>query len=438
MIVYIPDDNYDEGAYVTDFLLGELLGLTYSIKKHDAHSGYLMELKNKSRIIIEKHVSFYNNNYLDEKNIPETIIFATHSFFPEKNIPVIFGTDKMIITPHQIICGIDIFASVFFMLTRWEEYVTKTRDIHNRFPAKASLAYQAGFLHRPIINEYAEMLYTMLIASGCTGKRKKQRFTIIPTHDVDEIYFRCSIKNIAGDILKRKHLQGAFIRLKSRMKKENHYDTFDWLMDVSEKHNLKSRFYFLSGGTSVYDNMFSLDDPFVHSLIKKINDRGHIIGFHPSYNAYNDAGLFLKEKKKLETLTRDRITEGRNHFLRCELPRTWNIWDEQGMKIDSTLSYHDHAGFRCGTADEFPVFDFINKKVLAVRERPLIVMDVSLWSYQGLSLEECMEKLWFYKSVCQKYSMPYTILFHNSSFNPIHWPGWKEVYENIFNSAPVR
>jgi hypothetical protein len=432
MIVHIPEGNFDEIKYVVDFLIGELLGLSYRIEKQHSHSGYLIELKNKFRIIIENHFLFKSNRYLEQKNIPDTIMFAAHSFCPEKNIPVIFGTDRIRVTPGEITCGIDIFASVFFMLTRWEEYVRKVKDIHNRFPAKASLAYKAGFLERPIINEYAEMLYAMLVSMGYKGERKKRRFTIIPTHDVDQIYFPCSLKNIAGDILKRKDPQGAFIRLKSRIKRENHYDTFDWLMDVSGKHSLKSRFYFLSGGTSCYDNMYSLDDPFIHRLIQKIKDRGHIIGFHPSYNAYNDTTLFLEEKKKLETLTGDQVTEGRNHFLRCELPHTWNIWNEHGMHMDSTLSYHDHAGFRCGTADEFPVFDFINKKVLTVRERPLIVMDVSLWNYQRLTREECMEKLLLFKSVCQKYLMPYTILFHNSSFNPIHWPGWKEVYENIF------
>ena len=71
-------------------------------------------------------------------------------------------------------CGIDIFASSFFMLTRWEEYVNKIRDMHNRFPAYASLACKNNFLDRPIVNEYVEMLWNMLKFLGCKQEKKKR------------------------------------------------------------------------------------------------------------------------------------------------------------------------------------------------------------------------------------------------------------------------
>jgi len=40
------------------------------------------------------------------------------------------------------------------MLTRYEEVVKSVKDEHERFPARASLAYREGFLMRPIVNEY--------------------------------------------------------------------------------------------------------------------------------------------------------------------------------------------------------------------------------------------------------------------------------------------
>ena len=66
--------------------------------------------------------------------------------------------------------GLDIFGSVFFMITRYEEVVKSDRDEYDRFPAAASLAYQEGFLDRPIVNEYLEILWTCMkrlwLASG--------------------------------------------------------------------------------------------------------------------------------------------------------------------------------------------------------------------------------------------------------------------------------
>ena len=44
------------------------------------------------------------------------------------------------------------------MLSRYEELIVLDRDSHNRFAAESSIAFKAGFLDRPIINEYLEIL----------------------------------------------------------------------------------------------------------------------------------------------------------------------------------------------------------------------------------------------------------------------------------------
>ncbi|MCS7165160.1 MAG: hypothetical protein RMJ51_02630 [Candidatus Calescibacterium sp.] len=53
-----------------------------------------------------------------------------------------------------ITLGIDLFASCFFMLSRWEEYVINKKDIHHRFSGLSSLAYRKGFLEKPIVNQF--------------------------------------------------------------------------------------------------------------------------------------------------------------------------------------------------------------------------------------------------------------------------------------------
>ena len=48
------------------------------------------------------------------------------------------------------------------MLSRYEEAVLLDRDDHDRFPATASIAYKTGFLDRPIIDEYVEILWVAM------------------------------------------------------------------------------------------------------------------------------------------------------------------------------------------------------------------------------------------------------------------------------------
>jgi len=56
----------------------------------------------------------------------------------------------------------DIFAASFYLLSRYEEYLPHVKDIHNRFSAKDSIAYQHDFLKSPIVDIWAFKLLEKL------------------------------------------------------------------------------------------------------------------------------------------------------------------------------------------------------------------------------------------------------------------------------------
>lgn len=89
-----------------------------------------------------------------------------------EKMPVLFGTGDLEMRDDSIICGSDLFAGAFFMLTRWEEHVVKERDVHGRFCSSNSLASRFGFLNRAIVNEYIEYLWNMIYYLDSTAKRK--------------------------------------------------------------------------------------------------------------------------------------------------------------------------------------------------------------------------------------------------------------------------
>ena len=379
--------------------------------------------------------------YLNEKNIPKKVKFVKNQFIIEKNIPVIYGNDELKVNENEIICDIDIFASSFFMLTRWEEYVNKIRDIHSRFPATASLAYKNNSLHRPIVNEYIEMLWNILKFLGVSQNRKEKKFKLVLTHDVDNLYkwksWRQVFRTMGGDVLKRRNLNIAMSRIKQyekirQRKMKDPYDTFDHLMDGSESIGVKSRFYFMSGGVTKYDNNYKIGEKKCIELIKEIKRRGHIIGFHGSYASYNNSQQWKKEKELMERIYKGEINEGRQHFLRFEVPTTWQMWENNNMQIDSTCGYADREGFRCGTGDEFPIFNILKRKKLSLKERPLVVMDDTLQNpdYRSLSPSEGFEIIKYHIEIVRKYKSKITLLWHNSSFDASTSAGWKKVYKN--------
>ena len=126
------------------------------------------------------------------------------------------------------------------------------------------------------------------------------------------------------------------------------------------------------------------------------------------------------------------LTEGRHHYLRFRVPDTWRIWDDGGLKTDSTAGYADSEGFRCGTGDQFPTFDVRRRRALRLRELPLIVMEGTLAGYRGMSAEAALGVFRYYIDVASRYRMPLTILFHNNSFDEVRWPGWRSTYRAIF------
>ena len=439
--ICIPSNNIEERKYIIEVFFDEFLGLEYELEIKDVKN-YEMILSNNSKLIIKDHFfSKFSKNlqYLDKKNIPQKVEFGKNRFTVEKDIPIIYGNNELEINDNQIICGIDIFASSFFMLTRWEEYVNKTRDIHNRFPAYASLAYKNNFLDRPIVNEYVEMLWNMLKFLGCKQERKERGFEIVLTHDVDEVKFWKSkgqlLRIVLGDILKRRNVKLALERLSEyylvkRNSIKDPFDTFEWLMDKSEAIGTVSRFYFMSGGNSQYDNRYDVKG--LKLLMRKIRERGHVIGFHPSYNSYNNLRQFREEKRLLEEVCECSLIEGRQHYLRFEVPTTWQIWEDCEMSIDSTCGYPEEPGFRCGTGDEFSVFNILTRKKLNLKERPLVFMDGTYYGYnKHTPANVVVKKIEQLIDISRRFNQKIIFLFHNSIFSFSKTVDFSYLYKTI-------
>lgn len=436
--VYIPNNNLKERKYIVDLFFNKFLDLEYVIKI--GSKDYEIVLKNSKKIIIKD--AFFNNfpddlEYLKLENIPKYVIYTENQFMPEEDIPIVYGDENLTVNKDEIYCGIDIFASSFFMLTRWEEYVNRERDSHDRFPSEASLSFKNKFLNRPIVNEYIEMLKKMLISLDSSLDFKTHSYKFILTHDIDHLYawdsFMKFILNLARDLIRRTSLKNFFNSIayyaKVKLKiKNDPYDTYGYIMDLSESIGVKSYFFFMAEGLTSYDNHYSSSSDSAKKIISNILSRGHYLGIHPTYNAYNNMDQFRKERDELEKNFKTKIAFGREHYLRFELPTTWQIWNDNNILWDSTLNY-DVDGFRCGICYEYNVFNILTQESLQLKEKPLIVMDANnIDKLTPIEMEDHIKEL--IRKV-EKYHGEFVFLWHNSSFNTAKWQKYKSVYENI-------
>jgi len=343
----------------------------------------------------------------------------------------------------------DILGLAYWMLSRLEEVGRSDLDAHQRFPATASHAHNNGYLERPIVDEWLSILGQVIQCVWPQLELKQQEFSIRVSHDVDtpSLYafksWRMTGRMMARHLLKQRDLK-AFITapyVKLATQKQLHradpYNTFEWLMDVSEANNLKSAFYFICGCTNpARDANYEPEHPVIRDLIRRIHERGHEIGLHPSYGTFQNPLLIKQEADRLKQICAEEGIKqdewgGRMHYLRWEQPTTLRAWAHAGMSYDSTLGYADRPGFRCGTCHEYPAFDPVAQEQLKLRIRPLVVMECTVIDevYLGLGIgQEAEERILLLKERCRKVEGTFWLLWHNSYFK---MPELNSMYERV-------
>ena len=451
LLIEHPPTYRPEREYICDVMFGEFLGIEYQSIIGDDPDVTTVSVRDDSSgkclVLHEALFSTPHEQWLTEDSLPHQPLDrwmlpnAFRSILEvSSNIPVIYGQRISENCYYEeldsgIRLGLDILGSAFFMLTRYEEVVKSDRDEHDRFPAAASLAYQEGFLERPIINEYLEILWTCLKRLWPGLERKQRQYQVVLSHDVDQVFSVIGsslvhvARNVVGDLIRRQDAGLALRRvlaLASSGAKREGLDpsaTFDFIMDTSDKHGCRSAFYFMAADRrSRFDDGYPIGGGHVRRLLQNIAARGHEIGFHASYNAFRDPMLARAELDRLSgVMDEEHISQkplgGRQHYLRWEAPTTWRIWDELGLTYDSTVGFPYAPGFRAGICYQYPVFDLLERTKLRLIERPLLFMETSMLTpdcsdADAHRLVECIVK---YSAICRMHDGDLTILWHNSN-----------------------
>jgi Family of unknown function (DUF7033) len=443
MLTIFCNNNYKtEREYICNVLLNEFLGIEYEIEFQERND-WLMTYGDKDKKMLLPDVLFQTppEDWLTERSLPSRPLriwdisgCGIDCPVVNKNIPLIYADTTPVFSDSKAEPNIpvDIFGSAFFMLTCYEELAkpASLRDIHDRMPAAQSLAFQENFLSRPIVNEYLEILWACLHRLWPQLNRKYKKFRCLPSHDVDIPFkyritpiFRTSLSLGADFIFRRDIRLGTthlidFIKVTAG-RKNDPFDTFDLIMNLSEKYGLKSAFYFMTGGNTKYDGYgYPIDHPLIQGIISKIMNRGHEIGFHPSYLSAANQAVWNSEFNKLVNTDPGLHTMGgRQHYLRFKIPLTWRFWAGNRFRYDCSIMFADHSGFRCGTCYEFQVYDLLERTILPIKERPLIVMERTVIDkdYMGLeSYDKVFEYVHGLKRCCRLFNGNFTILWHNN------------------------
>jgi hypothetical protein len=339
---------------------------------------------------------------------------------------------------------IDIVAATLFMLSRWEETIVPTRDEHGRFPAEASVGYKQGFLDHPVVDEYALILREWLKVLLPGWEPEERSFSVKLSHDIDNIRrFRsayAAARTLGKDLLEQHSLRRAYSTARDALAqtvapaRTDYVRGVYYLAGISRQFGFgNDAFYFMVHGRAPRGDGYDLASPVTQKIIEDLRERGFEIGLHASYDTFQEPTLLAEEKARLDAFLGDTCYGGRQHFLRFQAPDTWRHWEQVGLTYDSTMTYADREGFRCGTCHPFRPFDIEQNREMELLEVPLIVMDGTLRDYRRLTPEEGEARILELAQRCQQVEGEFTLLWHNSSVTG-EWQPWASKYQSVLKS----
>lgn len=412
-----------------DFFLKRESTCLVSIRISDSNMqiNVLCTLNGSSGVLDSGDVGFWNPQ-------SEGWVSAIGSEIPAPGLQVVPG-DLIKKEVNGYFIQYDIFNLMFAMLCRLEEYNAVDLDLHDRFDSGRSASTRNNYLDRPIVDEWLAVLRQVIERTWPNLELLCPHYCMQLSHDVDRpsrygfIDYRKFLRAAGVDLMFNRNLSALaapVIRaaVKSRLHPLDPYNTFDWLMTVSEDASLKSVFFFMTAVTdSVYDSSYEFGSPSIRALCREIYRRGHMIGLHPSYESYTAQNYIQSEFNTLKKICKEEAIfqnswGARMHYLRYKFPDTIIGLSNAGISYDTSLGYADSPGFRCGTCFEFPVYEPLTEKTLSLRILPLIAMDASFLSKNYLNLgcsETAMEMIRKLIERCRSVNGTFTLLWHNSN-----------------------
>jgi hypothetical protein len=261
----------------------------------------------------------YNNKYViagscvinyDQKSIDGAFnVFATgllHETGIRKQVPIVAKHGEQILlfpAPAAFDLPFDLFSAIFYLLSRYEEYLPFKPDMHGRFEADQSLAFHNAFLEEPVIDQWVEMLQTALLQKYPALKFRARKFGYVSTIDVDSpwAFLHKGLIRTFGGLLKALvkaritefHIRWGVLRGKCR----DPFDNFAYIREIERKYDFRSRLFFLLGNSGKFDTNYALGTPDFKRLLHSLKTN-RIIGIHPSYASNRNVRLVFKTFKK--------------------------------------------------------------------------------------------------------------------------------------------
>jgi hypothetical protein len=417
--------------YVCKLIFNRHLGLQYSIIT-------------ESQVFNEypgAKINYTNQQNTDGIHIkPASLLFETDirnqtvatGQFRDNTVPFFTGQGTL---------PFDVFAAIFYLISRYEEYLPFEPNQYGQFKATDSLTFKLGFLQKPVVDIWVDELKTVLqkIYPRLTFKEKK--FITTFTYDIDVAYayksrsLAITAINIIKDLVK---LNFSGIKKRLAVLKNtaaDPFDTYRHITAVKEKHQHNLIYFFLLGPKNKYNRNLNPYSKPMQTLMQQLF-KTTTVGMHPSYYAHDNYLQLQHEKLLLEEIINSKVYNSRQHYLRLIFPTTYENLIQAGITNDYTLGFAELPGFRTGTCTAFNFYNLKTEEETNLTLHPNTFMEGTFIEDLQLSAEAALPLMKQLIDEVKKVNGHLISIWHNHSLsNQKEWAGLKDVHDAIAEYA---
>ncbi len=424
LYIYVNQNNTRVG-YIFELIFKDILGIAYMlVTSREAYIQYQGPKINYSSERMPGGIFIAACSLLYESRVMQRELTVKQW----NGLPIFFHTHNTSDLPF------DPFAASFFLVSRYEEYLPCRYDKHGRYLAKQSIAYKNNFIKRPVVDLWALEVKKLLQENYPAIECKENKFQYITTIDVDLPYSHINksfTRTVASFV--KLFFNGKFRSIGSRIKillgmKKDPFDNYDFIEENQKRFKFPLLYFFLMSKSGKYDNNVSRKNKNFHRLVRSLF-KNHIIGIHLSYSSFKTFKRKQAEVSRLERIIKTRILHNRFHFLKFQLPGSYQELIKLGIKHDYTMGYAETHGFRAGTCTPFFFYDLSLEKKTALLVHPFAYMDANFFDYQKMQTGQALEEIKHLIDEAYSVGGRCYSLWHNHVFSDIlMWKGWKDVF----------
>lgn len=431
LLIYTPNIT-NRHKYIFKLFFNEIYHIHYKITESEEEFNTFNGAKlNYSNNSFSDEIFIESTGLLNEKGIHQQEINVKF----ENEIPTFF------LAQSSAEMSFDVFSASFYLVSRYEEYLPFVKDIHQRFQAENSLAYKNDFLQKPVINIWAKMLMEKIKVTYPDLELISPTYNFISTIDIDNAFYYLEkgfVRSLAGffSALLSFDFKGIQQRVLVLLGKEKDpYDTYDIQLKLQKEFDLEIIYFILLADYGLNDKNISFTKRKFQLLVKRLSDYTEI-GIHPSYGSNANFTKLPKEIKRLENITKREVTKSRQHFLKLNLPETYNYLSDLGITDDYTMGYASAIGFRAGICSSFSFYNLDTESPLPLKIHPFAVMDATFLYYLNLTPTESLQEIFTLIKEVKNVNGTFISLWHNDTFsNYKQWEGWENVYKEMIKVA---